>query len=353
MKIGIANENIYRLKGGPKVFMARMSGVLRKKGLLSDEECDVFLGLSFKKLPPLQTECKIILRCDGIWRYKFWPFNFTNTIENKLITLNTHFLKMQNRIYLENLKQAQGLIFQSDYSRRSILQIVKKLPITQKNIVIYNGVDTDVFSPHDVTGPDVLRIVVSHRFTFAKRFLQIISVANELKDHGLKFEIHVLGGGVLNHVMRHNTLEFFKKCVAESRVSDCFIFHGHIDPNELPSFYNKCNMMLNLAYADPCPNVVIEALACGLPVVAPDHGGIKELIVGQGTGIHEGIDDLAPSFYGIYSLQPKINANVYAEKIIEVWSDIKSYRQNARDHALKCFNIDNTVAEYTKFMTEC
>ena len=39
-----------------------------------------------------------------------------------------------------------------------------------------------------------------------------------------------------------------------------------------------------LKYKDPCPNTVIEALSCGLPILYSASGGVPE-IVGNGCGV--------------------------------------------------------------------
>lgn len=58
---------------------------------------------------------------------------------------------------------------------------------------------------------------------------------------------------------------------------------GSVGPDVYNQIYSAANWMLHLAWADHCPNVVIEALAQGTPVVCSDVGGTKELIGGYGV----------------------------------------------------------------------
>ena len=46
----------------------------------------------------------------------------------------------------------------------------------------------------------------------------------------------------------------------------------------------RAHLLLHTKVQDPCPSVVIEAMACGLPVVYPASGGTLEL-VGEEAGI--------------------------------------------------------------------
>lgn len=49
--------------------------------------------------------------------------------------------------------------------------------------------------------------------------------------------------------------------------------------------------MLNFSYAVSCPNVVIEAMACGFPVIAPMHGRIVELVKVKKLLVKESLEE--------------------------------------------------------------
>ena len=53
---------------------------------------------------------------------------------------------------------------------------------------------------------------------------------------------------------------------------------------EAPAIFQRAHVLLHLKYKDPCPTVVIEALACGVPVVGSRSGGLPEL-VGDEAGV--------------------------------------------------------------------
>lgn len=57
---------------------------------------------------------------------------------------------------------------------------------------------------------------------------------------------------------------------------------------EAPELYARAHVLLHPKVLDPCPNVVLEALACGVPVVYPASGGTPELVGDAGVGVpHE------------------------------------------------------------------
>ncbi len=97
-----------------------------------------------------------------------------------------------------------------------------------------------------------------------------------------------------------------------------FTFHGKQPANELPSFYRACNLMLNLSYWDTCPNVVIEAMACGLPVAGGNHGGVAELLgTDGGIRVNERIQPTWIDHQNINKM-PQAPIERYAEAILKI-----------------------------------
>jgi glycosyltransferase involved in cell wall biosynthesis len=67
-------------------------------------------------------------------------------------------------------------------------------------------------------------------------------------------------------------------------VSDRVHLLGVYGQRDAPALFRRAHMLLHTKVKDPCPTLVIEAMACGLPVVHPASGGTVEL-VGDEAGI--------------------------------------------------------------------
>ena len=87
-----------------------------------------------------------------------------------------------------------------------------------------------------------------------------------------------------------------------------------------------------LKYKDPCPNTVIEALACGLPVLYSKSGGLPELVTsncGVGLSVKNSWKDAR--------ITPK--EDKIGKGMIQIYKNYKLLSLNARKRAVEKFNL--------------
>lgn len=70
-------------------------------------------------------------------------------------------------------------------------------------------------------------------------------------------------------------------------------FLGAVPWREMPACYHRADILLNTPDADNSPNCLLEAFACGLPVVTTDAGGIRYLVTHMETGLLAPVGDSA------------------------------------------------------------
>jgi len=93
-----------------------------------------------------------------------------------------------------------------------------------------------------------------------------------------------------------------------------------------------------------CPNSVIEAMACGLPVVAFQTGALPEMVKG-------GAGRLVPYGGDPWKLEPP-DLSALAEAGAQVLSDQPSYRKAARRRAEEAFDLEHMVDQYLHVLLE-
>jgi glycosyltransferase involved in cell wall biosynthesis len=114
---------------------------------------------------------------------------------------------------------------------------------------------------------------------------------------------------------------------------------GTYDQNEAPDIYGSADAFLMLKYMDASPNVVIEAMASGLPIIYSSTGGVPEL-VGQegGIGLRQKESwDLEP-----HSPDP----GLVSEAMRAVISNQNFHSLAVRARAVEFFNLTRWIARH-------
>jgi glycosyltransferase involved in cell wall biosynthesis len=156
-------------------------------------------------------------------------------------------------------------IFQSAYSKYSTRE--KYRVIAQDGPIIFNPADLATFTPDGPRlgfEPGRLRVAcASWSLNPGKGTHALDRLAADLPT--IDF---VLCGRFEGIAMRPNVIRL-----------------GHLPPVRMAEAFRSCDVFLNLSLNDPAPNVVIEALASGLPVLYLPSGGVGELVGPAGLAI--------------------------------------------------------------------
>lgn len=179
---------------------------------------------------------------------------------------------------------ADVTIFQSQYSRYATRQKFKI--IAQDGPVIYNPVDVELFDPHGLPRelpPGRPRVACASWSTNRGKGTWLVDdLAAAHPD-----VTFVLCGRFDAVGPRPNVQRL-----------------GHLSRGEMAAALRACDVFLNLSENDPCPNVVLEALASGLPVLYRDSGGVPELVGDCGAPVT--VDDFAAALIAVVARRAEL-----------------------------------------------
>jgi len=142
--------------------------------------------------------------------------------------------------------------------------------------VIPNGVDTEVFHPADRRAVrSALGIGPSEQVLFSagalipqKGFDTLLEGLARAHDGDLR--LYIAGSGP-----ERERLEALARRLGLERRAR---FLGTLPPHDMAPWYQAADLFVFGSWREGCPNVVLEALACGTPVVATRVGGTQELV---------------------------------------------------------------------------
>ncbi|MGD2026699.1 MAG: glycosyltransferase family 4 protein [Anaerolineales bacterium] len=323
--------------GGPASFRQRFSSGLERHWIavtadLDDISVDAVLLISgWRQLGKLRRLKRrgipIIQRLDGInWIHRQTRFN------------PRYYLKAEYGNWLMRVTRrhlASHIIYQSQFVQRRWTEIYGTTQA--QHDIIYNSVDLDEFSPHGETEPkrDRQRIMVVEGSFSGGHDLGlriVLEMAAGVKEKfGIPLEV-VVAGRVPDGIQ--------KKWESYAKVPVSWL---GIVPRERIPLLNRSAALLFSAELNPaCPNSVIEALACGLPVLGYQTGSLAELVTGDAGRVVPFQGD--PWKLDYPEIAPLVDAAG------EILQDQAHFRAGARQRAEEAFGLDKMVQRYVEVM---
>lgn len=243
-------------------------------------------------------------------------------------------IKWHNEKYLENKKREIyehskfHIVVPSLWLKQKVEKsLLKDKPIT----LIHNGIDTDIFKsyPKDEARQE-LNLPPDKKI--------VLSVIKKGQSNPWK------GADYVKQIIdkwRENKNVIFA-CVGGSDYDSLNVINIPYvrGMQELAKYYSAADMLLYPSIADNCPLVVLEAQACGLPVVSFGTGGIPELVEHEETGYiakYRDADDLN------YNLNRLIEAD--NQRIEEI-------RKKSIDRVRQMFTLNLMIDKYLQLYNQ-
>jgi glycosyltransferase involved in cell wall biosynthesis len=154
------------------------------------------------------------------------------------------------------------------------------IPVT----VIANGVDTTAFAPRSRQPNDRFRFLFVGRLNTQKNVALLLSAAERLRRQtALPFHLKIVGDGPLAGDLH--------ELADKSDLRDIVEWQPWVPRENMPDVYASADCLVNPSLYEGMPNVVLEGMACGLPVIASDVAGNNDLVKPSMNGLLFGSGD--------------------------------------------------------------
>ncbi len=253
------------------------------------------------------------------------PFSFTAHAWD--IYLNT------KRNLKDKARKAQLVLTCTKANKIFLDSLLEDTIISQKIVVNYHGLDVEDFALRDQSKRDGNTIFAVGRLVEQKGFKYLIKACYLLKEKGVKFKCIIIGNGPLRKEFEYDRNRFGLDGIID--------IPGTVTQVEIKNFFHKAGVFVMPSVIakngdrDGIPNVLLEALALGVPIVATNVSGIPEVIIDKETG---------------RSVPPR-NARALAEAMEAILTgkdEVNYFIHNGRKKIEEEFTLSNNVAEMVR-----
>jgi teichuronic acid biosynthesis glycosyltransferase TuaC len=179
------------------------------------------------------------------------------------------------RLTQRTLAAADAVLTVSEELRCRAIQL--GLPAA-KVTTILNGCDFSIFHPGDRAAarqklgldPAAELLVYVGRISLPKGSAELTEAVLSLAASHPRLRVALIGEGAYRGEIESKA--------AAAGAADRFLFPGLLPSTQIAEWLRASDLFCLPSYSEGCPNVIVEAIGCGRPVVATNVGGIPELV---------------------------------------------------------------------------
>lgn len=268
------NLNLFTFPELNKSLVTRVLFQLFKYDKFVKRNCDVLLSITGDYLgnfkPVVGMSRNMLLYEREIWKEIKHP--------KEIIRFWINYLKQKHCF-----KNASGIIFISRYAER---YISKKINLSGKNTTIINHGISPRFNALVKMQDDINCYTKNNPFKLLyvstvhvyKHQWNVIEAVNNLRNKGYHIELNLVGGVIFRPAGKR-LLNIMKKVDPKKE----FIhYHNHVSYNKIDEFYKTANGIVYASTCENMPNILIESMASGLPIVCSNKEPMPEFLKHNG-----------------------------------------------------------------------
>lgn len=244
-------------------------------------------------------------------------FGLEFTLDNKYLSEDDEYYKILLNLELESLNYANNIVAVDQRIKDHIIEILDIMKKNKKCKVssIANFTNTNLYNT-EKKEHDTFNIMCVRRLVEKNGVFYAAEAIKNVKEDVI---LHIYGTGPEE--------QRIQELIQKENLQNKIIMHGSIDNSQLPEIYKSCDLVLVPSITvnglqEATSISAIEAMSCGIPVIASDIGGLSQMIENNKNGI----------------LVREKDSTELANKISELYNDNKKCEflgKNSRKYVLE------------------
>jgi glycosyltransferase involved in cell wall biosynthesis len=233
-------------------------------------------------------------------------------------------------------EMADFVIYQSRFCEESAHRFLG--PCDAPSEILFNPVDVEKFQPASSRAAEQpLRLLAAGTHGTRDRVIHVLDMLAILRREGIDATLTVAG-----NFQWPNGERDFQSHIARRGVQNHVQRISRFSQADAASLYTSHHVLIHPKYMDPCPTVVLEAMACGLSIIGSASGGMPEL-VSKESGV------LVPSPLDYDKLHTPTGEEL-ADALIKALPGLPEKSAAARANAVARFSIGPWVDAHRRIM---
>lgn len=182
---------------------------------------------------------------------------------------------------LKSFKKATGLIFLSNYARKIISPLINK-DITSE--LIAHGLNEAFLSTpkpskniNEYTWEKPFKLLYVSIIDVYKHQKTIVEAIIKVREKGFPLELEIIGSSYKPEKI------ILDKTIKINKANGFIKLKGEVNYSDLPKYYNKADGFIFASSCENLPNILLEAMASGLPILCSNKDPMPEVLKKSGV----------------------------------------------------------------------